>query len=201
MSSIAPRRLFTSAYRQLTPVEKQYVDSYVQTLERQADKEHQRLSNYLHLPISDEVYNASNGLLDRPMVIAAITERVNEITAANELSPNRLIREYIALAFSNMGDYIEISTDGTPNLALHKCTPEMLAAIKKVNYEVNSLGAVKFNIELHDKLKPMDSLGNYMGLIKADNDHWRAANATPVIDNAATVAQAADAYAAMIGDT
>lgn len=38
----------------------------------------------------------------------------------------------------------------------------------------------------------MDALGNYMGLIKPDNDHWRSVNATPVIDNNATVAQAAD---------
>lgn len=65
------------------------------------------------------------------MVVAAITERVNEITASNELSANRLIREYIALAFSNMGDYIEIDNYGNPTLALNKCTPEQLSAIKK----------------------------------------------------------------------
>lgn len=194
------RRIFTSAYRQLTPVEKQYVDDYVRTLERQADREQQRLSNYLQIPVPDEVYEASNGMLDRPMVTAAITERIVEITAANELSPERVIREYTAIAFSNMTDYMEIDSYGNPEFALTKCTPEQLGAIKKIKYERNSLGAEKLEFELYDKLKSLDTLSKLMGLVEPDNPTWRAMNATPVIDNAATAAQAADAYAALLGD-
>ena len=194
------RKLFASAYRQLTPVEKRYVDDYVQTLEKQADRDQQRLSNYLHVAIADETYEASNGMLDRPMVIAAITERVNEITAATELSPNRVIREYITLAFSNMNDYLTIDAYGNPEFDLASCTPEQLAAIKKVNFERNSMGGEKLTFELHDKIKALDTLAKYIGLVEPDNEHWRSSNARPLIDNAATVAQAADAYAAMLGD-
>ena len=194
------RRIFASAYRQLTPVERRYVDDYVRTLERRADRDQQRLSNYLQLPVPDDVYDASNGMLDRPMVTAAITERVMEITADRELSPQRLIKEYIAVAFANMGDYIEIDSFGNPTLALDKCTPEQMSAIKKVNYEETNLGARRLNIELHDKFKFSDSLMKYMGMIEPDNQYWRASNATPIIDHTASVAQAADAYAALLGD-
>lgn len=192
------RRVFTSAYRQLTPVEKRYVDSYVETLERKADREQQRLSNYLQLPIDDDVYDASNGMLDRPMVVAAITERVTEITSATELSPNRIIKEYINIAFSNMKDYVQFDEWGNPELTIEDCTPDQMSVIKKINYEVNSLGGKKFTFELYDKQKALDTLAKYVGLIEPENDHWRANNAAPVIDAAATVAQAADAYAALL---
>ena len=194
------RKIFTSAYRQLTPVEKRYVDTYVQNLERQADRDQQRLSNYLQLPVPDDVYEASGGMLDRPMVVAAITERVNEITIANELSPNRVIREYTNIAFSNMTDYLEIDSYGNPNFDLTKCTPEQLSAVKKVKYERNSLGAEKLEFELYDKLKALDTLAKYMGIVEPDNPHWRTANAVPVIDASATTAQAADAYASLLGE-
>jgi hypothetical protein len=176
------------------------VDDYVRKLERTADREQQRLSNYLQMAVPDDVYEASNGMLDRPMVTAAITERVTEITAANELTPSRLIKEYTAIAFSSMGDYIEVDGGGNPSLTLEQCTPEQLSAIKKVQYEENTKGARRLVIELHDKLKSMDTLAKYMGMVEPDNPHWRANNATPVIDHAASVAQAADAYAALLGD-
>lgn len=195
-----PRKLFVSAYRQLTPVEKRYVDTYVQTMERTADREHQRLSNYLHIAIADDVYEASGGMLDRPMVLAAITERVNEITAATELSPNRIIREYINIAFSNMDDYLTIDAYGKPEFDLEQCTPEQRSAIKKINFERGAMGSEKLTFELYDKQKALDTLAKYVGLIEPDNEHWRSSNARPVIDNGATVAQAADAYAAMLGD-
>ena len=200
MTTNPQRRVFASAYRQLTPVEKKYVDDYVQAMERRADREQQRLSNYLHLPISEDVYEASNGMLDRPMVTAAITERVNELTTASELSPNRVIREYMALAFSNMADYINIDSYGNPEFDLTKCTPEQMSAIKKVNFERNAMGGEKLTFELHAKQPSLDGLAKYMGIIEPDNPHWRAANATPIIDAGASVAQAADAYAAILGE-
>ena len=193
-------KIFASAYRQLTPVEKRYVDDYVQTLERRADREQQRLSNYLRMAIGDDVYEASDGMLDRPMVIAAITERVTEITAATELSASRVIKEYMALAFSNMNDYIKIDDYGNPEIDLTKCTPEQMSAIKKVNYERNTMGGEKLTFELHDKLKPLEVFAKLTGIVEPDNAHWRAMNAVPVIDATSTTAQAADAYAALLGD-
>lgn len=193
-------KIFASAYRQLTPVEKRYVDDYVQTLERRADREQQRLSNYLRMAIGDDVYEASDGMLDRPMVIAAITERVTEITAATELSAGRVIKEYMALAFSNMNDYIKIDDYGNPEIDLTKCTPEQMSAIKKVNYERNTMGGEKLTFELHDKLKPLEVFAKLTGIVEPDNAHWRAMNAVPVIDATSTTAQAADAYAALLGD-
>ena len=161
-----------------------------------ADKEAVRLSVIAAQPVNMD----RDGLLARPMVVAAISERVNEIVADSELSPARIIREYLALAFSNIGDYIDMHDPTMPQYDLTKCTPEQLAAIKKITFETNSLGASRAIVELHDKLKPLETLAKFVGLVEPDNPHWRAMNATPVIDSGATVAQAADAYAMLLGE-
>ena len=194
---VVPQVVFTSAYRQLTPMERRFVDSHVQAAQSVADKEHVRLSVILQRPqeMDDDCY------LARPMVVAAITERVNEIVAASELSPDRIIREYIAIAFSNHADYLEFDEMGNPTYNLDKCTPEQLSAVKKIQYEQNTLGAQRMTFETYDKMKALEILARYVGLVEPDNQHWRANSASPaVLANGATVASAADAYAAMLGE-
>jgi len=189
------RVVFTSAYRQLTPMERRFVDAHVQTAQAVADKEHVRLSVILQRPIALDPDN----YLARPMVIAAITELVNEIVAASELSPDRIIREYIAIAFSNHADYLEFDDDGNPSYNLERCTPEQLSAVKKIQFEQSTLGAQRLTFETYDKMKALEILARYVGLVEADNQHWREARAAPILDAGVTVAQAGDAYAALLG--
>jgi hypothetical protein len=193
---------FASAYRQLTPAEKAYVDAYVQQVERDSMRAGERVSLALMRPIPAETVEASRGLLTRPMVVAAITERINEIAAANELTAHRVVKEVMNIAFASVGDYMEIGQDGQPWFDLTRCTPEQLAAIKTIKIEENPRGGRKFEFVLHDKLGAIDKLMRYMGMLENDNPHWRAETARPVntaaLPSNVTEDGAADAYARLI---
>lgn len=181
------------------------MDSTVQELENGADRNGERIGTVLHKPLSNAIVERSRGMLDRPMVTAAITERINEISAARDLTVQRMVKEMMAVAFSSMGDYMTVTEDG-PTFDLTRCTPEQLAAIKSIEVEESGDGLSrarkqKFKITLHDKLGGMKMLGQYMGMLEADNPHWRADTArtvTPALPPGATTEQAGDAYAAMI---
>jgi hypothetical protein len=199
---------FVSAYRQLRPHEKAYVDNYVQSCENEANRRGERISLALHRAIPADVVEASRGLLDKPLVRAAIAERITDIAAANELTPHRVIKEWMCLAFSSVGDYMEVGEDGAPWFDLTKCTPEQLAAIKSIEVEETGDGISrpkkrKFKFQLHDKIAGLDALAKYMGLLQPDNPFWRQDNARPVNGGGglpATVGanDAADRYAQMI---
>lgn len=207
MNALAPIS-FASAYRQLKPAEKLYVDGYIAETERDAQRRNERISLALQRAIPAHVVEASRGMLERPLVRAAIAERINELAAAAELNPMRVIKEYMSIGFSSVGDYMTIGEDGQPYFDLTKCTPEQLAAIQSVEVEETGDGLSrasrrKFKFRLHNKLDALNALAKHMGLLEADNATWRAETARPVGDGVlpATVdaAGAADEYARLIG--
>lgn len=200
---------FASAYRQLRPTEKAFVDSYVADVEREANRKAERISLALHRAIPADVIEAARGMLDRPMVRAAITERINDLAAASELTVHRVIKEWMGIGFSSIGDYMQVGEDGQPWFDLARCTPEQLAAIKSIKIEESGGGDLsrpsrrKFEFVLHDKLGALAKLSEYMGLLERDNPHWNAEQARPISERAAlphgmTADGAADAYAQMI---
>lgn len=204
----APATLFASAYRQLRPAERAYVDGYVSGVERDADRRGERISNALHRVIPDDVIEASRGMLDRPLVRAAIAERINDLAAASELTPQRVVKEIMGVAFASLGDYMQIGEDGQPYFDLSTCTPEQLAAISSVEIEERQTRAGtdrKFKFKLHPKLDAIDKLARYMGLFDTDNAHWRSSQARPVTEAPALAADvsavdAGDAYARFLGE-
>lgn len=196
---------FTSAYRSLRPVEKQFVDLYVAQLERDAIQNRERISLALHRIIPADVVDASGGLLDKPLVRAAISERITQLAEQSELTVERVIKELMGVAFASLGDYMEIGEDGQPMFDLTKATPEQLAAIASIEIEetmTRSGPNRKFKFKLHDKLKGIDMLANYMGLLKSDNPFWRAdvaAQKPAALPASMSDTDAADSYARLIG--
>lgn len=195
--------MFASAYRMLTPAEKAFVDDYVASVERAADKVGEPISLALYRPIPPALIEAAGGLLERPMVLAAISERITQIAADTELTDRRIVKELTNIAFSNMNDYMEICPmTGRPSYDLSRCTPEQMAAVKAVKHEVTSLGAERLEFVTHDKLKALDMLARIRGLLTEDNAYMQSErkskrDAQHLIDKSAN---AADAYAAFIGE-
>lgn len=170
--------MFASAYKQLTPAERSFVDAVVVEMERAADRANERVSNALYRPLPEEIRERSHGMLERPMVTAAITERINEISAAQDLTIARVVKELMASAFSNMGNYMTLDDEGAPVFSLSHCTPEQLAAIKSIDLEEVGDGITKpikrkWKVTLHEKLPAMKMLAEYMGMLQPDNPHWR----------------------------
>lgn len=202
MTAHVPALAFASAYRQLRPVERSFVDAYVADVERDAQRKNERISLALHRVIPAHVVEASRGMLDRPMVRAAIAERINELAATSELTHHRVVKEWMNVAFSSMGDYMRIGEDGSPYFDLARCTPEQLAAIKSIEIEEGSRGNRKFKLTLHDKLAGLRALSEYMGMLNPDNPFWKADSAKPVtpapLPATVTTDGAADAWSQMI---
>lgn len=189
-----------SAYKQLTPSERVFVDGYVTRLERDADKRGDRISNALYRPIPNSVVEASRGLLEKPMVKAAITERVNELATGAELSIQKVIKELSSIAFSNLSAYFKINEWGIPEYDFTGCTPEQMAALRSWEHTEDVKTGRRVKIVTHDKLKALEMLAKYMGLVDIENPHFETSQRRPVqITVNSTDADAADAYAKMIG--
>lgn len=199
--------IFASAYRQLTASERSFVDAAVREIEIQAQKAQVRISSVLNgqsIPL--HIVQASRGMLEKPLVNAAINERITAIAAEQELTAQRLVKELHSIATANIGNYLDYDADGVPYFTLASCTPEELAPIKSLEIESNGdamqrATKVKMKITFHDKMPAVKMLGEYIGMFGVDNPHYVAEQArnAPAIPAEATQEQAADAYAALIG--
>lgn len=192
---------FASAYRSLRPGEKAFVDGYVADVEAQQARRHERISLALSRTISAREIADSRGMLDKPMVRAAIVERINQLAADQELSPARVIKELMCMGFASLSDYMEIDDYGDMQWTFEKCTPEQLRGIKKYKVEENLRGGRKVEIELYDKPAVLATLARYMGIVDGNGDLFRAENAksaNKALPATVTVDGAGEAYGRLI---
>ncbi len=187
---------FISAYRQITPVEKSFVDKYVEEIETRSTRERRRVSEYLGSSVTAEEIERSDGLLIRPLVNAAIAERLAKISADRELSADRVLKEWISLAFSNQSDYMTTDHSGEPRYDLTKVAPEQMAAVKKVKFTRSPSGAEQLEFELYDKIAALRVLSDMVGLTSPDSEFMRSelAKTIQIPDKSASVADLVDLY-------
>ncbi|CAM3778168.1 terminase small subunit [Litorimonas haliclonae] len=93
-----------------------------------------------------------------------------------EITADRIAQEYAKLAFSNMENYIQITSDGEPYVDLSELTSDQAAAISEVSVEDFTDGrgedardVRKVRFKLHDKKSALDSLGKHIGFFEKDN--------------------------------
>lgn len=174
-----------SAYAQLTPPERVVVDAVVRHFEDISARTFRRISLALDQPIPSVIVEKSNGLLERERVQYAITERIMQIERDNELSPERTVRELMNLAFSNVEDFMDTTTD-PPTWDFSKARRSHWAAVKKfetegvfgeqIDEEVLLGGRrnmPKIKIDLHGKLDALKILMQYQGMLADENGHWQ----------------------------
>ena len=193
--------ILITAYRRLTPAEKAFVDDYVQQVERASQRTGEHISIALHRPVPPELVEMSDGLLERPMVLAAISERITQIAADTEVSQRRIVKELTNIAFSNLSDYVQFDAMNRPTYDLASCTPDQKSAIKKIKHKVSSLGSEELDFEMYDKLKALEILCRIYGLTNEDNTYVASTKraereAAALIDKSA---DASAAYAEFIG--
>lgn len=107
-------------------------------------------------------------LMRIPAVRAAIDAGQQELAAAFKVSAERVIAQYVSVAFASVTDYIEVGEDGSLRLDLEKVPPEQRAAIADVRAEVRESregGRSRiFRLKLESKLHALDSLSRHLGL-------------------------------------
>ena len=171
-------------------------------IEEGATRRNERISLALHRPIPDDIVARSHGMLEQALVRAAISERVTQIAAEQELTPERWVKELRSIAFSNIGDYRATDDFGQPTYSLDHCTPEQMAAVKSLDIEeycneMNRPHKRKIKLVMHDKLAALDRLGRYMGMQDSENPHWKQQVDRTLVafDGETTTDEASDAYA------
>lgn len=154
----------TRAYDLLTDTEREAVDGYVEFAVRQQRASHQRVLAALNMPIPSEYIRRSRQALNRPVLRAAIAERIIEIAAQADISPDRAIHEYATVAFSDITDYLRTGLYGEPVLKdMREIPPAKAGAIKSIECQPGHMGT-RWKITLHDKLPALKTLTDMMGM-------------------------------------
>lgn len=197
--------LHLSAYKQLRPVERAFVDAYLSDLEQNAEKAGQKVVDFLAGSTNNgrnkvAHWHASQ-MMQKPLVQAAISERIDALTKAMEIDAFKVLKEVANIAMSSVGNYMTVNQLGLPEFNLATATPEQLAAIQSVELEYDKDGIPRrFKFKLHDKLNALDKLMKYMGMLDKDGERPQTVQTTrppaqQQIAANATVTQAADLYA------
>lgn len=204
MNAITPFNEFRSAYSTLDAMEKRFCDGYVSDLEIMAQRTGQRLLAVIHQPFPYELDQRALALLARPIVRAAIVERVREISLVFDFTVYRTLKTLSIVAYSTIDNYFDINPHtGEPVLNLNKATKEQLEAIKTVEIEDKPRGGRKLRVTMHDKMNALNLAMRYQGLLHDESDHWRKAEQSeePAVKQLPADAddrQAADMYSRMI---
>lgn len=154
----------TGAYDLLTDTERKAVDEYVEFVVERQRSRHQPIKAALNLPIPNEYIRRSRQAINRPVLRAAIAERIQEESDKYDISPSRAIREYASMAFSDITDFMTTGLYGEPVLKnLRELPPDKAGAIKSIECQPGTMG-MKWKITLHDKLPALKELSDLMGL-------------------------------------
>jgi hypothetical protein len=157
-----------SAYDSLTQSEKQAVDEYVQFAAQEQRNKREAISGALVKPIPNEWILKTHRVLSRPVPMAAVVERLKQMSDAEDMSPDKVVREYITIGTSDIGDYMTRDAYGHLVMkALNEIDPIKRRAIKKIETRSTQYGP-STTLTLHDKLPALNALSEMMGLIAKD---------------------------------
>lgn len=115
-------------------------------------------------------------IFKRPEVLAEIDRRRVKLYQKAEITEERIIEEFSKIAFSNLGDLLEIQSDGSAWLDMSAITDDQKAALSE--YHVESYQergddddnpghtVKKARIKFHDKQAALLSLARIKGMLK-----------------------------------
>ena len=172
----------TRAYDLLEPLEKEAVDEYVKYAIDEQHRKRERIIHALYIPIPYEYIKRSRNALYKPLVKAAVAERLKEAAAEQDISPDRVIQEHAAIAFSNIEDYIESVGFGDFKVKdITQINPEKMAAVKSIETKPGMYG-LQTKVVLHDKHPSLKAMGEMMGLVAPDKTPALVEYVKPPVD-------------------
>ena len=200
---LAHNDMFQTAYQQITPAERSFVDNTVRQVAESARRHNRPIITALGVPLPDALHQHDpRGWLKRPLVLAAITEQIQSLALREEINLDNTAREIHAVAHSNMEDYFKLDDMGDPYFDLDNLTREQMAAIAQIEIEksdgLTRSSKTKVKIKLHDKIAALKMEMALMGVEDGDNPYRKSERTTRTAS--LTDANAADEYARLIGD-
>lgn len=115
---------------------------------------------------------SSYRLLRNEQIKALISEKLKESEEMRDVTKERILREYKAIGFSNIFDYLNVDSEF---IDLKDCNslPEMQQRVVKEieitkTYREDSGMEQKTKLKLHDKIKALETLSKYVKLVEED---------------------------------
>jgi hypothetical protein len=158
----------TRAYDLLETLERQAVDEYVKYAIEEQHRKRERIIHALYKPIPYEYIKRSKDALYKPLLRAAVAERINEEAVQQDLSPERTIKEFATIAHSQINDYMEDQGFGDFRVkSLDDIPPSKMGAIKSIESKPGMYG-LSTKVTLHDKLPALKAMAEMQGIIASD---------------------------------
>lgn len=184
-----------NAYQSLNDKEKAVVDEYVDyCIDLQKNKK-ERILNALSLPVPEGYARRFGKELDRPLVTAAIAERIKEESEKQDINPDRVIKEMAVIAFSQPQEFLYTSDTGVVTLRdLDSIPAYKMGAVKSVETKMNRFGIPETKIVFHDKLSCLVKLAEMMGLVAPEKPAPLKEYVAPVEEKEILTVEASKAY-------
>ena len=199
--------LFRSAYNQITSAERSFVDRLVTQMVEEAQRHNKPLTMLIGAPIPTALAQSdTRGWLQRPLVVAAITERIQEVQHYKDVSIDTLIRQLYAIATFSLEEITAFDEAGDPYYDLENATADQWAAIEGIEVEksdsLTRSTKTKIKIKRESKLGAIKQLTDLLGGPEAVHSYMKQQRAThtPQLTADSTVGDAADEYQRMIED-
>lgn len=160
----------TSAYGLLTTAEKEIVDEYVSVLVKEQRANRQPIIDALNRPLLTEYVLKSHNLLEKPILRAAVFEKIKLYSSMEDTCADKVITEYMSIATSDIGDFLQM--DGFGGYAakdLEKINPLKRRAVKSIETKTTNYGTTT-KIVMHDKLPALRALAEMFNLIDNKRD-------------------------------
>lgn len=110
-------------------------------------------------------------LLANVSVSARISKLRSEQAKRLDITADRVLKELGKLAFSNLGDYFKVQTDGSAVIDLSSLTPDQAAALQEITIDEYQDGkgetarqVKRIRIKLGDKKGALDSIAKHLGM-------------------------------------
>ena len=199
--------MFQSAYAQVNDAERSFIDRLVREIATGAERHGARIADLIDAPLPQELHDLdTRGWLQRPLVLAAVTEKLRDLQLRQDISLDRIVRELHAIATFSLEDIMRYDEFGDPYFDLENATPEQWLAIQSVEVEksdsLHRSTKTKMKLQTHDKLGAAKMLLELLGGSEADNPYRKADKArnTPALTTDKDAQQLADDYQRYISD-
>lgn len=194
-----PNTTPSRAYDLLELFERSAVDDYVKFACDQQRHKRERITHALHIPIPSQYVRRTNGILAKPLARAAVAERLQAAANEEDISPDRIIQEHAAIAFSNIADYMQVQPFGDFTVKpLETISRQALSAVKKIE-SIPSPYGTRTSITMQDKHQSLKVLTELVGLVAPDSPPALRNYSRPAISKQDALEQVPEAaYAALL---
>jgi phage terminase small subunit len=101
--------------------------------------------------------------LKHPKVVLRIADLQAAHQKRHEITVDRIVGEYVKIAFADAGDFFDWGPDGVTVKSKSDLTPEQRSVVAEVSQTVTEKGGT-IRVKLHDKLNALEKLGKHLGM-------------------------------------